>query len=182
MGRTCFCFVSQHFVLGFREVPAGLIFSNQRTCGIPIASLMSTQMGAGRKRFSPYRSGCPQPLAVLHLSSSRLTKFAIRVTWLLFFIRSMANTRSAAKRARQTQVRMLRNRRVLTEIKSQQKKLRTAIGAGDEKQAALEFAALSSRLDKASRRGVIHKNLANRKKSRASRKLVAAKAPKAGAA
>jgi small subunit ribosomal protein S20 len=94
----------------------------------------------------------------------------------------MANTRSAAKRARQTQVRMLRNRRVLTEIKSQQKKLRAAVGAGDEKQAALEFAALSSRLDKASRRGVIHKNLANRKKSRASRKLVAAKAPKAGAA
>ena len=98
------------------------------------------------------------------------------------FIRSMANTRSAAKRARQTQVRMLRNRRVLTEIKSQQKKLRAAIGAGDEKQAALEFAALSSRLDKASRRGVVHKNFANRKKSRASRKLVAAKAPKAGAA
>jgi small subunit ribosomal protein S20 len=91
----------------------------------------------------------------------------------------MANTRSAAKRARQTQVRMLRNRRVLTSIKSQQKKLRAAVAAGDEKQVALEFAALSSRLDKASRRGIIHKNLANRNKSRASKTLVAAGKSKA---
>jgi small subunit ribosomal protein S20 len=68
---------------------------------------------------------------------------------------------------------MLRNRRVLTGIKSQHKKLTAAVAAGDEKQAALELAGLSSRLDKASRRGIIHKNLANRKKSRASRKLVA---------
>ena len=90
----------------------------------------------------------------------------------------MANTRSAAKRARQTQARMLRNRRVLTGIKSQQKKLRAAVVAGDEKQVALEFAALSSRLDKASQRGVIHKNLANRKKSRASKTLVGGAKPK----
>jgi small subunit ribosomal protein S20 len=86
----------------------------------------------------------------------------------------MANTRSAAKRARQTHVRMLQNRRVLTGIKSQQKKLRTAVATGDEKQVALEFAALSSRLDKASRRGIIHKNLANRTKSRAAKTLAAA--------
>jgi small subunit ribosomal protein S20 len=91
----------------------------------------------------------------------------------------MANTRSAAKRARQTQARMLRNRRVLTGIKSQQKKLTAVVAAGDEKQAALEFAALTSRLDKASRRGIIHRNSANRKKSRASKKLVLANAPKA---
>jgi small subunit ribosomal protein S20 len=91
----------------------------------------------------------------------------------------MANTRSAAKRARQTQARMLRNRRVLTGIKSQQKKLTAVIAAGDEKKAAAELAALSSRLDKASRRGIIHKNLANRKKSRAAKKPVVAKTPKA---
>jgi small subunit ribosomal protein S20 len=77
---------------------------------------------------------------------------------------------------------MLRNRRVLSGIKSQQRKLTAAVAAGDQKQVALEFAALSSRLDKASRRGVIHKNLANRKKSRASKKLAAGKAPEAGAA
>jgi small subunit ribosomal protein S20 len=76
---------------------------------------------------------------------------------------------------------MLRNRGVLTGIKSQQKKWNAAVAAGDEKRIALEFSALSSRLDKASQRGVIHKNLANRKKSRASKSLVAAKAPKATA-
>jgi small subunit ribosomal protein S20 len=73
---------------------------------------------------------------------------------------------------------MLRNRRVLTGIKSQEKKLRAAVVAGDEKQVALEFAALSSRLDKASRRRIIHKNLANRKKSRASKTLVSVAKPK----
>ena len=90
----------------------------------------------------------------------------------------MANTRSAAKRARQTQVRTLRNRRVLTGIRSQQKKLSVAVAAGDEKRVALEFAALASHLDKAARRGIIHKNLASRKKARATKKLVAAKAAK----
>ena len=77
---------------------------------------------------------------------------------------------------------MLQNRQVLTGIKSQQKKLSVAVAAGDEKRVALEFAALSSRLDKAARRGIIHKNLANRRKSRASGKLVAAKASKAATA
>jgi small subunit ribosomal protein S20 len=143
--------------------------------------LMLTRVGVCRTRFWPHRPGLP---VRSNDSPSEFPVDEIRNPSNVgaLFIRSMANTRSAAKRARQTQVRMLRNRRVLTEIKSQQKKLRAAIGAGDEKQAALEFAALSSRLDKASRRGVIHKNFANRKKSRASRKLVAAKAPKAGAA
>jgi small subunit ribosomal protein S20 len=77
---------------------------------------------------------------------------------------------------------MIQNRRVLTGIKSQQKKLSAAVAAGDAKQVALEFGALSSRLDKASRRGIIHKNLANRKKSRASKKSVTAKAPNAATA
>jgi len=135
----------------------------------PPATLSRSECGRGfRPTNSPH-------------SEFRLTFRRSRVPCLLFFIRSMANTRSAAKRARQTQARMLRNRRVLTGIKSQQKKLTAVVAAGDEKQAALELAALSSRLDKASRRGIIHRNSANRKKSRASKKLVIAKAPKAAA-
>jgi small subunit ribosomal protein S20 len=85
----------------------------------------------------------------------------------------MANTRSAAKRARQTQVRTLRNRSILSGIKSQQKKLSVAIASGDANRVAVEFAAFNSRLDKAAQRGVIHKNLANRRKSRAAKHLVA---------
>jgi ribosomal protein S20 len=59
--------------------------------------------------------------------------------------------------------------------------LNAAVAAGDEKRIALEFAALASRLDKASQRGVVHKNFANRKKSRASKKLAPAKTSKASA-
>ena len=79
----------------------------------------------------------------------------------------MANTRSAAKRARQTTARALQNKSVLTGIKSQQKKLDIAIAAGDKSKIEAELAVLSSRLDKAAKRGVVHKNFAGRRKSRA---------------
>jgi small subunit ribosomal protein S20 len=79
----------------------------------------------------------------------------------------MANTRSAAKRARQTLTRTLQNKSVLTRIKSQQKRYQSALAAGDQAQAARELAVLSSRLDKAAKIGVIHSNLASRRKSRA---------------
>jgi small subunit ribosomal protein S20 len=93
----------------------------------------------------------------------------------------MANTRSAAKRARQTQGRTLRNHGILTGIKTQQKKLNAALASGDAKQVAVELATFSSRLDKAAQRGAIHKNLANRRKSRAAKHLVAATAKTARA-
>jgi small subunit ribosomal protein S20 len=79
----------------------------------------------------------------------------------------MANTRSAAKRARQTFNRTLSNKAVLTGIKSQQKKLNTAIAAGEKTKAEAELTVLASRLDKAAKRGIVHKNLAGRCKSRA---------------
>jgi small subunit ribosomal protein S20 len=79
----------------------------------------------------------------------------------------MANTRSAAKRARQTGARTLENKTVLTGIKSQQKKLNAAIAGGDKSKIAAELSVLASRLDKAAKRGVVHKNFADRRKSRA---------------
>ena len=81
----------------------------------------------------------------------------------------MANIQSAAKRARQTQRRTLRNKSVLTGIRSQQKKLAAAVASGDATKVQEELRLLSSRLDKAAKRRVIHKNLANRRKSRATR-------------
>jgi small subunit ribosomal protein S20 len=77
----------------------------------------------------------------------------------------MANTRSAAKRARQTFNRTLSNKAVLTGIKSQQKRLDTAIAAGEKAKAEAELAVLASRLDKAAKRGIVQKNLADRRKS-----------------
>jgi small subunit ribosomal protein S20 len=80
----------------------------------------------------------------------------------------MANTRSAGKRARQTQTRSQQNKSVLTGIKSQQKKLSATIAAGDKTKIEAELAVFASRLDKAAKRGVLHKNYAARRKSRAS--------------
>jgi small subunit ribosomal protein S20 len=81
----------------------------------------------------------------------------------------MANTRSAAKRARQTEQRTLRNKSILTGLKRQQKKLLIAVAASDKAKAEIELKALASDLDKAAKRGAVHQNLANRRKSRASK-------------
>jgi small subunit ribosomal protein S20 len=79
----------------------------------------------------------------------------------------MANTKSAAKRARQTIKRTLRNRRVLTGLKTEQKRMRAALTAGSDKAAAqTAYQALVSELDRAAKRGIIHKNVADRRKSR----------------
>ncbi|HKM57628.1 MAG TPA: 30S ribosomal protein S20 [Chthoniobacterales bacterium] len=81
----------------------------------------------------------------------------------------MANTKSAAKRARQTAQRTLRNKSVLTGLKRQQKKLHAAVASGDSAKARVELNLLSSSLDKAAKRGIVHQNLAARRKSRASK-------------
>jgi small subunit ribosomal protein S20 len=81
----------------------------------------------------------------------------------------MANIKSAAKRARQSLKRASNNASVLTGIKTEQKKLRKAIAAGDAKAAKAGYASVSSALDKAAKRGVIHKNAASRGKSKLGR-------------
>ncbi len=83
----------------------------------------------------------------------------------------MANTRSAAKRSRQTETRTVRNQSVVSSIKTQTKKLRTQIAAADKQGAATQYAALTSALDKAAKRGIIHSNAADRRKSRFAKAL-----------
>ena len=85
----------------------------------------------------------------------------------------MANTKSAAKRARQTVRRTLENKRALTNLKTQLKKAHTAITEKNKEAAAAEFRMLSSALDKAVKTGRIHRNAANRQKSRLNRQLAA---------
>ena len=72
---------------------------------------------------------------------------------------------SELKRKRQAIKRQNRNASVLSRLKTEEKKLRAALdaGAGDVKDLYKNF---SSALDKAAKNGVIHKNLAARKKSR----------------
>lgn len=88
----------------------------------------------------------------------------------------MANIKSAAKRARQGEVRHKRNTSVISALKSGQKKLHAALAAGKLDEAKAEFVKVSSALDKAAKRGVIHKNSAARKKSVFNRALKPAKA------
>jgi len=82
----------------------------------------------------------------------------------------MANTRSAAKRARQSAARSLRNRSVRSQLRTLQKRARDAA-----KPAAGEVHLLIAAIDKAAKRGVVHRNAANRRKARLNRLLAAAK-------
>lgn len=83
----------------------------------------------------------------------------------------MANTKSAAKRARQTTVRTTRNSSILTGLKTEQKKFRKTLTSGDDAAVKTGYITVASALDKAVKRGVIHKNVANRRKSKLARAL-----------
>ncbi len=90
----------------------------------------------------------------------------------------MANTRSAAKRARQTIRRTARNRKTKIAVKSSVKAARAVI-ASAKPEATEQLSKTFSQLDKAAKSGVVHPNKPNRLKSRLTK--AAAKA-KAGAA
>jgi small subunit ribosomal protein S20 len=82
----------------------------------------------------------------------------------------MANTKSAAKRARQNPKRTLRNRTVQTKLRSLAK--RHTAGGGKAEDGRAFIAAL----DKAAKRGIIHKNAVNRRKARLARAAAKASA------
>jgi small subunit ribosomal protein S20 len=81
----------------------------------------------------------------------------------------MANTKSAAKRSRQRVKRSLRNRSVVTHLRTTQKQVRSAqVPSADKVRAVI------SAIDKAAKRGIIHQNAANRRKARLNRALASA--------
>ena len=77
----------------------------------------------------------------------------------------MANHKSAKKRAKQSQVRRMRNRSVKTALKTVEKKVRAAKKDGNDNVDELMKQAQSA-LHKAAKKGVIHKKTASRKISR----------------
>lgn len=83
----------------------------------------------------------------------------------------MANHKSALKRIRQNEKRQLRNKSVRTRVKSFVKDVRAPQDetAADTAQAKLIQA--QSEIDKAAKKGVIHKRTAARKISRLSKQL-----------
>lgn len=83
----------------------------------------------------------------------------------------MPNTKSAAKAMRQTKRRHANNVRTKDKFKTAVKEVKQAIAATTKDEATKALKAAMSALDKAAKKGVIHKNTASRKKSRLARAI-----------
>lgn len=83
----------------------------------------------------------------------------------------MANHKSAAKKARRDAEARLRNRSNRSELKTGVKKFLAVIAAGDKTLAAQQLPLTQGLVDKACRKGVMHKNAADRTKSRMAAKV-----------
>ena len=81
----------------------------------------------------------------------------------------MANHKSAKKRALQNEVRRLRNRSVKTQIKGIVKNMRAAATGDDATKGPEQLKIAQSAIDKAAKKGVLHRKTAARKISRLSR-------------
>lgn len=83
----------------------------------------------------------------------------------------MANIKSAKKRAITNEKRNLRNRMVKTNLKTTEKQFLNAVAEGDVEKAQAEYKLASKKFDMAATKGIIHKNAANRKKSKLAKKI-----------
>lgn len=83
----------------------------------------------------------------------------------------MAHHKSAKKRIRQTEARRLRNRMARSTLRTAVKKVEMAIEAGQADQARANLLKATSLLDKAARKGLLHRNNASRRISRLTRKV-----------
>jgi small subunit ribosomal protein S20 len=85
----------------------------------------------------------------------------------------MANTKQAAKRAKQSLKHRSANVSLRTSLRTSIKKVQKAIEAGDAKGAEAALRTETATLDKIAGKGIIHKNKAARHKSRLSAKIKA---------
>ena len=81
----------------------------------------------------------------------------------------MANIPSQIKRNQRALRERFENRHYTSQIKTYFRRLETALGAGDEAQVTAEHRKLVSLIDKAVKRGALHRNTGARKKARAER-------------
>jgi len=81
----------------------------------------------------------------------------------------MANIHSQKKRILRSERERLENRRYTSRIKTYFGRLERAVAASDDTSADAEHRALVQTIDKAVKRGAIHRNNGARKKSRAAR-------------
>ncbi len=78
----------------------------------------------------------------------------------------MANIKSAKKRILVAQTRTMRNKAIKSEVKTMVKKVYAAIESKDQEAAKAALKAAVSTMDKATSKGVYHKNTTSRKISR----------------
>jgi small subunit ribosomal protein S20 len=87
---------------------------------------------------------------------------------------AIKRSKSVLKRQRQVEGRTLRNHAVKTEIKTWVRKVNEALAKGDLESAKKDMTVLFSRLDKAVKKGVIHRNKSANHKSAIMKKFGAA--------
>ena len=78
----------------------------------------------------------------------------------------LANIKSAKKRVLTSRVRQERNKSIKSGVKTAIKKVEAAVQAADKEAAAKELLNATSVIDKAAKKGVLHKNNASRKVAR----------------
>ncbi|MBP1889506.1 small subunit ribosomal protein S20 [Clostridium moniliforme] len=83
----------------------------------------------------------------------------------------MANIKSAKKRIKVTETKTLKNRMIKSALKTAIKKFEMAIEANNAEEAKALFVKATKSLDMAASKGVLHKNMVARKKSRLAAKL-----------
>ncbi|MCZ0756942.1 30S ribosomal protein S20 [Anoxybacillus sp. J5B_2022] len=83
----------------------------------------------------------------------------------------MANIKSAIKRAKTSEKRRAHNAAMKSAMRTAIKKFEALVKAKDVEKAQEAFVLASKKLDKAASKGLIHKNVASRQKSRLAKKL-----------
>ena len=91
----------------------------------------------------------------------------------------MANTKQAAKRAKQSIKQRSANQSMRTTLRSAIKKIQKAIASGDVKAAEAAFRTEQSTIDHIADKRIIHKNKASRHKSRLAQQIKALGNPRA---
>ncbi|WP_096434573.1 30S ribosomal protein S20 [Alteribacter populi] len=83
----------------------------------------------------------------------------------------MANIKSALKRGKTSEKRRAQNAAFKSDLRSSIKSFEKQIEAKDVEAAKQSFLVATKKLDKASNKGLLHKNAANRQKSRLQQQL-----------
>lgn len=83
----------------------------------------------------------------------------------------MPNIKSAIKRVKVSEARRAQNISIKSDMRTAVKKVETLVTNNDVENAKSAYITAAGKLDKAARKGIIHKNAAARQKSRLAKKL-----------